>query len=288
MKYNLRLANYVKNTILRRLVNETHTKLTNKNYFSVFLNDTVSNEIQVTGLYEYKILIPLFEILTKKFDFKNSIAIDVGANIGNHTLFFSSIFQKVISFEPNPLTFFLLQANTFYFQNVEIKNIGLSDVSIDSNLSVPKGSSGGSSVVLDYNSGIDHRIKLYALDEISKGILFRIGLIKIDVEGFELKVLMGGINTIRKNLPIILFEQWHSLIVNGSSETFILLENEGYVMFILKESHYLNNKYLRLLKRLPLIITNGSLSYSLQKITKLEPFHYPMIIAIHKSHINFN
>ena len=35
-----------------------------------------------------------------------------------------------------------------------------------------------------------------------------ISLIKIDIEGYELEALEGGINTIRKNKPIILIEIW--------------------------------------------------------------------------------
>lgn len=93
MKYNTIVKNYLKFKLFRKFVEENHKKLSEKTgYFSVFLNDTVSNVVQVTRLYESEILIPLFKILSKQFDFTNSTALDVGANIGNHTVFFSDFF----------------------------------------------------------------------------------------------------------------------------------------------------------------------------------------------------
>ena len=57
----------------------------------------------------------------------NSTMLDIGANIGNHSLFFSNYFAKCISFEPNPRTFSVLEINSRLVENIIPMNIGLSD-----------------------------------------------------------------------------------------------------------------------------------------------------------------
>ena len=48
---------------------------------------------------------------SSKLALDNGIAIDVGANIGNHSIFFSKFFKKVYSFEPQESVFKLLENN---------------------------------------------------------------------------------------------------------------------------------------------------------------------------------
>ena len=287
MKYNTRVKNNLKFRLFRKLVEKNHQFLQDKTgYFSVFLNDTVSNAVQVTRLYESEILIPLFEILSDQFDLINSTAIDVGANIGNHTIFFSEFFKKVLSFEPNPITYKVLSVNTYFLQNVEVHNFGLSDTENYLTLSVSKGNIGGSSASINYNSDIHHQIKVIKLDDFKENVTGNIALIKIDVEGMEKQVLMGAKNTINNHRPIILFELWSSSFENGTSSTVQFLENAGYLMYILTESHYSSNKWLRRLKRIPLMITNGSLAYTLLKPDTITEKNYSLIIAIHNSRIS--
>jgi len=85
--------------------------------------------------------------------------------------------------------------------------------------------------------------------------------------------------------PIIFFEQWASQFNKGHSDVTNFLTDSGYLMFTLVESDYHENKWLRRLKRIPLIVTNGSLRYKLQKISFFQSIKYSMIIAIHESKI---
>jgi hypothetical protein len=102
MKYITRVKNNLRLILFRKIVNNTHSILTNKTgYFSIFLNDIISDSIQISGLFDSNFLIPLFDILHKHFEFNDKIAIDVGANIGNHTIFFQITSRR--SYHLNPI-----------------------------------------------------------------------------------------------------------------------------------------------------------------------------------------
>lgn len=288
-KFNLRFKNIILSLLFNFVIRKNHKMLTEKTgYFAVFLNDTVSNAIQITSLFEGDILVPLFKILSSNFDFKVSSAIDIGANIGNHTVFFSDIFDKVISFEPNPLTFKLLTVNTYFIKNVKINNLGLSNTNSQETLSVLRGNIGASSAAISFDSGINHNIQLTRLDDFLSDHPDNISLIKLDVEGMEEQALLGAMNTIRSQYPIILFEQLSSSIINGKSESISLLEGLNYQMFVLRETHYSKIKWLRRLKRLPLILTNGSLEYYLDYTQTFSTNDYHIIVAIHKSKLGLD
>ena len=93
--------------------------------FVIFNQDYVSNDILIDGYYELKELKLLSKWLKNKINF--GVALDVGAYIGNHSLFFSKYFRKVISFEPNPVSFELLNLNIKQTKNIKINNYGLSN-----------------------------------------------------------------------------------------------------------------------------------------------------------------
>lgn len=152
-------------------------------------------------------------------------------------------------------------------------------------LSVPKGNIGGSSMLDDSDSTATHLVDIISLDCLVEIDFSNIGLIKVDVEGMELEVLLGAISIIRSSLPIILFEQFSSSIINGYSKVQLLLIQEGYCFFVLKESHFSESKWLRRIKRIGLFIMNGTLKYDLIKISNLESKYYPLIVAIHESYL---
>ncbi len=184
--------------------------------FAVLPNDHVSNEIIISGLYEERFLVTLFEYWFKPFlsEFSNGIALDIGANIGNHTEYFSRHFKKVYAFEPNPIALALLECNMKLneCENVEVLPFGLGNELGDFDFIVNKhGNLGGSG--FDYSgqtpigsTNIKCHIKrgdqYFSENEIEEPIR----LIKLDIEGGELHALHGLAKTIQKHHPLIIFE----------------------------------------------------------------------------------
>ncbi|MDA7583392.1 FkbM family methyltransferase, partial [bacterium] len=194
--------------------------------------------ILIDGFYEYKELITLIEWLKKKIKFNN--VLDIGAYIGNHSVFFSKYFKNVLSFEPNPHSFNLLKLNTKKYKNINIFNFGLSKKNSTQDFYSYELNYGGSS--LKKNNKIPYqkfKTKFYKFDQLNKKK--KIDLIKIDVEGEELNVLKGLKDTVKKNQPIIIFEVQKDEIKNGSSKVIDYLKDLKYNKFYSIENYESQN-----------------------------------------------
>jgi protein O-GlcNAc transferase len=137
---------------------------------------------------------------------QEGVYLDIGANIGNHSVYFSNHCPstKVISLEPERECFNFLRANMTAnsVKEFEVYNVGAWDENKKAYLS--KFSSykdmGLSRIV---NEPTDYEVDLVSLDEF---IDEEVGLIKVDVEGSEPKVLNGAREIITKYKPIIVCE----------------------------------------------------------------------------------
>jgi len=164
----------------------------------VISNDFIGAEIMSYGGYETKELDALLEALD--FNSQNYTAIDVGANIGNHTLHFARSFQEVLAFEPHPISFKILEINTLDLPNVKIFPFGLSNKSSSTTLFYDKHNLGKA----NFNQG-EKEIPV-SVEIGDSTVKSDVALIKIDVEGHELEVLQGFYETIKTSLPVISFE----------------------------------------------------------------------------------
>jgi len=73
------------------------------------------------------------------------------------------------------------------------------------------------------------QIEVKVADELPVLFEKKISLIKIDVEGHELAALRGAKELIKKNKPIVLFEQLSSEFSNGTSKVLEYLKELDYV-----------------------------------------------------------
>lgn len=132
------------------------------------------------------------------------LVLDVGANIGNHTLYLAAIAGcKVISFEPNASLIEALRRSVEINQlseRVTLMPYGVGHVAGKGHFSaIMEENLGGQSI--DLGEGDIH---IVALDELE--FPDRVKLIKIDVEGMELPVLEGAARLIGKDRPLVYVE----------------------------------------------------------------------------------
>lgn len=132
--------------------------------------------------------------------------VDIGANVGNHSMFAAKILKapQVFSFEPNPEAYRILMCNVALndlTRVVEALPYGLSDRKGAASVRVPDATNLGGAR-LDMEEG--GAIQLYPGDELLENA--EVGFIKIDVEGLEMEVLGGLGGTILRCRPPMLVE----------------------------------------------------------------------------------
>ena len=202
----------------------------NRKQLVVFSYDYIALKITMDGVYEINDLETLFKWLHPGLSlFKEGSAIDIGANIGNHSLFFSDYFSDVYSFEPNPRTFRVLKINAELASNVKCFNCGISDNNGEAVLNFDAENIGYARISSDIKDN-SQKIELIRLDDFTE-IQSPLKFIKIDVEGHELHVIKGAENTIREYEPLIVFEQNKKEFVDGTTPSIDLLKEYGYKKF---------------------------------------------------------
>jgi FkbM family methyltransferase len=133
------------------------------------------------------------------------VFLDIGANWGVFTLFMAPKCNHVYAWEPSPKAFPQLDKNTKSWRNVTILNEALGEANATRRLYLHK-YSGHDSLVTKASdfTGNTVRVKVRSLDDYDFGE--RIGLMKIDTEGYELPVLKGALRTIQKHEPRLIIE----------------------------------------------------------------------------------
>lgn len=191
-------VNYYNHFLARR-------NLENYPQLAIFAFDHIGLRINLEGRYENHDLLLIREYLESVYlDTYNSTALDIGANIGNHSIYFSEFFENVLAFEPNPRTFALLKVNADYIslkKNIKCFNYGLSNENGQLLFESSKSNLGGSNIVsqvLKFDDSSTFLIDVKRADEIELLFEKKISLIKIDIEGHELQALMGARELIKK------------------------------------------------------------------------------------------
>jgi FkbM family methyltransferase len=181
-------------------------------------NDLISNALKQGG-YEVEVFAIAQKILQKH---KDGVVLDVGANLGSFTLPLAKANPHLTfhAFEPQRIIYYQLCGNTLIngLDNVYNHEIALSTTSDSVTVQLPDYSAeaniGAFSIdedtrKNDYECQTADRfvsIQTEPLDDLNYK---NVRLIKVDVEGHELEVIKGGIETIKaNNYPPIIFEAW--------------------------------------------------------------------------------
>ena len=198
-------------------------------HVTVFRNDHVGDKIARLGLYEKENLELLLQLLRT---LPEPVVLDIGANIGNHTLAFATVAARVHAFEPIPRIHALLCRNVEQnsLTNVRLHALALSDSEGEATIHMVQSGNFGASSFDKRSEGteavtVQRRRGDALLAELG---VDRVDFIKIDVEAHEVFVLRGLMQTLRQQRPVITME-WNDPLtierLHGSPELQFLMEN---------------------------------------------------------------
>ena len=177
----------------------------------------------------------------RDFIFNGSTVLDVGANIGNHTVFYAlSGAAKVYPFEPNPRANRLLArtiATNKLSDTVDLTYLeyGIGDVATTLGVHTANENNLGRTVLSDDS---DVRVEVRPLDDFE--FAGRISLIKIDVEGMEIPALTGAAKTVARHRPVVAVE-----VDDSNAEQFWdWVQDTDYQVVRMVRRHQLNADYV--------------------------------------------
>lgn len=145
---------------------------------------------------------------------EGDVCLDVGANIGFYTLLASALVGesgRVYAFEPTPRTFNILTTNSDTKKNVVRVNAALMDAEGKKELADYGAEMSGLNTMFPSdaprNASVEtHLVQATTLDAYCKSHDIRPTFIKIDTEGAEEAVLLGGRQTLAAHHPVLVIE----------------------------------------------------------------------------------
>jgi FkbM family methyltransferase len=176
--------------------------------------DHIYNTIVKTRCFYEIDLLEYMYFIRNHFPKENALAIDVGANIGNHSIFFRYFLaDHLIAVEPNSELVPILEKNL----NRNVDNYSIYDCALGATdglgtLFYPDGATNNSGMAKIDPDGPNNTTRITTLDSIVENWIENhdgegaVSIIKIDVEGMEMAVLKGARNTLLKNRPNLFIE----------------------------------------------------------------------------------
>lgn len=229
---------------LLKCATEEKPKVVSKtqNGFTIFglKNDFLFNLALESGVTGNE---PHFEIISSLLINEDDNCLDIGANIGTHSIYLSNISKngRIFCFEPQSITFSLLQNNLIENNCDNVTALKYALTSRDNEIIAMDAFSFDAND-LTLNNGA-RRIELNS--NITKGDLVltrmidsfnlpQIKFIKIDIQGAEPECLRGAKSTIKRDKPIIFLEieEHHLRALGSSSKNLIeLMFDLNYVLY---------------------------------------------------------
>ena len=211
------------------------------NDFEFDFNTVIGKSLFYRGSFELEEIAYFSEVL-KKLD-SQPVIFDIGANIGVHGISWAKMHEKsvVYAFEPSENTMSMLR------RNIERNRV------LDRFFAVRKAVSNESGEMSFYEcadnafSGLKDtgRVRVIGTqtvpvttidDFVEENKIEKINFIKIDVEGFETEVVLGGMNTLENFKPDLFIEIYAGENANlAPEETISLLQRLGYYAYVFSD-----------------------------------------------------
>lgn len=281
--FTVSYRNYFSNKWRRALIRWLELP-SNRRQHSLFIshNDAIGSQIQAAGAYEPEVL-KAIGIIARDNELADGVAIDIGANIGNHSLALARVFRRVLAFEPSPWLSLILRANALRnrVDNVEVFDCALGAHEAQLQLVELSREHTGmmqlSTVdcVAGSNQWNGHIVPVRVGDLVLQAAGYgeqHVAFIKIDVEGMEVSALRGLGSTLERCKPIIAFESRNR---SEGMAVVSYLRDLGYSHFhALSASRIKNGAYPRLSDLL-----RATKRYSIVRLDDVHDRHYSAIFA---------
>jgi FkbM family methyltransferase len=184
-----------------------------ENYGFVYRGTTgelIDDSILTFGAWE-KFMLFFLEDYTKAANVGHTAFLDVGANTGQHTLFMAPRIKEVHAIEPFPPMLRRLDDNLALnrFTNVTVHRVGFGDQEADLPFFAADESNpgGGTFRPDDPDKKPFGELKIVPGDEYLKTRLTTpVGIIKMDIEGYEEPALKGLRATLERDRPLVVVE----------------------------------------------------------------------------------
>jgi len=180
------------------------------------LLDLVGYQVVSKDQFGINILADLKTILGSE---KKMILFDVGANLGQTTLEFADTFSKssIYSFEPDPETFSKLTEQTKLLTNVSAYNLGFGSQQEELQMNINRNTGGNSilavsNTIKKFTSGHwtetigQRKVEINTLNSFCQmHKISSIDILKIDTQGYELKIIEGGDKVVSAAFTKVIF-----------------------------------------------------------------------------------
>lgn len=262
------------------------------------LGDHISDEIRIRGAYDADLLAFLEREVFVAMGSGAERCMDVGANIGNHTLRFARSFAHVDAFEPGFRAAEVLEANLRInrVSNVRVHRVGLSDRTGNAELIVGSTNLGASRLAETATTNETSTlgsvlgrelVSLVRGDDVCEG---PVAFLKVDVEGHEAQVLAGCAQLLRTYHPVLLLEHLATSMADASREGGASSPSGHRVADELTALGYQPYEFRRVRRFGPDLVDNfvavlrGRIAYELAPIERFERRDYPWVLYFHEGH----
>lgn len=251
------------------------------------ITSNIDRHILSEGLFEKGVIDLLADVIAR-VDHRD-LMIDIGANIGNHTVALARLFKRVESVEPHPVLFRILSANVLRngLGHVTCHNFGLADEDTTGTLAEPADNHSIARVkersqlppetfgLSSEAFGNEYAIELRSAAE----FVGRFGddldraFIKIDVEGMEQEIITAISPVLQRYKPLVGFE-WFTRAQPGLTEVVGALD--GYELWGIRMHDIGRNLAWRAAK---LLFTGRSFKLERLDPTRLDEV-YPLALLV--------
>ena len=198
-----------------------------EDHYPMVMDHEKSPIVDGKGTYQYRKFVKALECMRND---DRLVAVDVGASVGFWSIAMSKHFQQVQAFEPAGKILECLRKNLAGIGNVRVNEVALGAEEGEAPLVMwTEGHHGNISIDPDIDDGdggdfVFEDIDFIPIKTLDSFELENVNFMKVDCEGYELHVLEGAVETLKRCRPTVVVEQkpgWperHDLPPRGAVE----------------------------------------------------------------------